>query len=1130
MSPSAPEHASRPFVPPHPSGPVGDPVALVLGKVEAARAGLIRYRVARALLVLGGCLLAGLTVLVGIDWAVELPNGIRLLGLGAVVAGAALWASRPWLRGGRGLPRTVAAAQVEARYRGLGQRVQTAVEYAEPSAGSAPARPGLVAALEADTAKRLQWVRPDHVPPWASLRWPTRALAVAAILCLALLWQDPERMTALGRVLGLPWYYSTLSVSPGDQTVKAGEALQIAAVVSGRPVKTARWLRRTAGSGDWIPAPLMPAGLAPDAPQLPQLVGSLTATLPYCQASLDYKVVAGAVESPVYHVRVIRPFVLKGLEVTAEAPAYTGQPPRKSTDGNPRVVEGSKVEFQVTLDREPGRAALECQAPGAKPDDAKLPPVALRIEGSQLTGTIESLEHPVDYKIVVGDADGMVLDPQRTYTIRVQTDEKPTLAFIRPPEELAVIPTTEIPIEVEASDDFGVARVGIVYQVNNGPKETLALDELKGRAATARLLTTLYLEKHPLDFTDSLTYHAFAEDNRPGKPNRTTTELRFIDILPFKQVYQKADGEGTSNGSSVTLGELIDRQRGNLNRTFVAADDVPAPADRVHRLGEVEQTLVEATTEFTQGLEARGGSVPPLHQAIDAMEAATRSLQAGDPVKAQTEEDAALAGLVKARQNLRRLLSESSTASQCRQFDRQRPQAFRKPPPKPQEGRKPQVAHDLKKLAEEERQVQQCMNPGSGGSKRSSSSSSSSPSQPTPAQPSREETARRQEEAAKAAEAIRQAMKTNPALSQLARERMDAASEAVRQATAALHEGHDREAGAKAGAAAERLEQLTEHVAALQSNELGTQLAAAKNLAQGLARQENDLAGRLARADASPPRAPGDDPMADPQAVGAHEQRGLAEGARTLGDWLDHFAESAADTSTDLVRALRRAARANPPAELAEAMEQTAATIDRGQPADAARSAATTAGRLDTLALALDDARKAFVRPKLEKLLAAENQAARADRALHAARDEAGKSAAEKALADLQTTLETLRRAEQESNSDTPGSSGEKGTKPGAGKAGGNLARAADALDTGLRTAGGWGGKNTTDPLNPQGAPVLVPPGAYTEGLTHAIQALQAEIQAIVLRDALESGDEAVPARYRDMVDSYYRALSEDLR
>ena len=97
----------------------------------------------------------------------------------------------------------------------------------------------------------------------------------------------------------------------------------------------------------------------------------------------------------------------------------------------------------------------------------------------------------------------------------------------------------------QAADDFGVARVGIACKVGNGPEESLDLRDHPDQPLTVRAMATLYLEKHKLTYTDGITYYAFVEDNHPVKPHRVVSELRFIDILPYKQAFQYVEGGGT---------------------------------------------------------------------------------------------------------------------------------------------------------------------------------------------------------------------------------------------------------------------------------------------------------------------------------------------------------------------------------------------------------------------------------------------------------------------------------------------------------------------------------------------------------------------------------------------------------
>jgi hypothetical protein len=144
------------------------------------------------------------------------------------------------------------------------------------------------------------------------------------------------------------------------------------------------------------------------------------------------------------------------------------------------------------------------------------------------------------------------------------------VTFLEPGEALEVHPLAEVLIRVRAEDDFGLVRSGVVFRLNSGEEHTLILKDFlqqaggslnareqkqrpeggtpTGRSTSqarpdrnvtgATLEEALLLEPLALTQTDSVTYFAFAEDNYPGRPHRTETDLRFIDIRPFKRIYK----------------------------------------------------------------------------------------------------------------------------------------------------------------------------------------------------------------------------------------------------------------------------------------------------------------------------------------------------------------------------------------------------------------------------------------------------------------------------------------------------------------------------------------------------------------------------------------------------------------
>jgi hypothetical protein len=505
----------------------------VVQKLEATRQGMHAFQRTRAVLVTALAVLALAGLLAAADWLLVLPAGARALGLLALAAVALTLLARGLLGPGRRFGRRDAAAEVESAFPDLGQRVRTTLEYAEPAPDTMPAAPGLVRALAGDTGRRTSGLDFRGLIPWRSLWGVGAGLAGLLLVYLVLLATSGERRTAALRLVLLPVPYTQLQVKPGDQTLKVGSDLTVQATLTGRPVRSADVLVRTAGSGeDWTRLSLAP----PDAAGSQKLSGTLQTTLTDCRNDLEYRVVAGPVESPVYRVGILRPLVLKQVEATVEPPAYTRRPATTSKEGNFKVIAGSKVAFRFTLDREPRTARLVLHG-GQQP-------LTLQVRGSELTGELPAVAKETEYEVVAEAADGMKLDANR-YRIQVQPDRKPTVRFLKPQEQIEVTPTTEVHMRVEAGDDFGLSEVGVVFQVGSGPKQSLHLQRDPAQPATLKADVVLPLEDQQVGFQDGVTYYAYAEDNHPDTPQRTTTELQFIDIRPFKRAYQLLDTGGT---------------------------------------------------------------------------------------------------------------------------------------------------------------------------------------------------------------------------------------------------------------------------------------------------------------------------------------------------------------------------------------------------------------------------------------------------------------------------------------------------------------------------------------------------------------------------------------------------------
>jgi hypothetical protein len=268
---------------------------------------------------------------------------------------------------------------------------------------------------------------------------------------------------------------------------------------------------------------------------------------------LRYRVVAGSARSPTYEIAVRYPLAVQKFEVTLTPPSYTGVQASTLSGGNFTAIAGSNAQLRIMLDAPCTTAYLNTELAGHRgtdrqPRNRRIP---LDIDQSTLTGQMH-LESDLFYLIEALSPDGRCL-PLKRYRVVVRQDQAPQVHFEQPDEMLEVHSLAELAMRVRVDDDFGLARAGIVFQVNDGQEQTLVLKQfgqapekdMQGesvavqsqRIRQAILEKVLALEEHSLSPTESVTYYAFAEDNLPCGAHRTQTDLRFIDIRPFKRVY-----------------------------------------------------------------------------------------------------------------------------------------------------------------------------------------------------------------------------------------------------------------------------------------------------------------------------------------------------------------------------------------------------------------------------------------------------------------------------------------------------------------------------------------------------------------------------------------------------------------
>ena len=413
---------------------------------------------------------------------------------------------------------------VERRCPPLQQRLISALELSDtdPSLHS----PALLAAASERAAELLRAANPaqilDRRPLYAYLRLLGSATAVV-LLCGALFGNDLAQaaqrcahpLTAYERPPR-----TLITVRPGNLEIIKGEDATLQVHFAGDKPRRARIVRRASAEAPY---------------QIEELVvdraDSVTYTFPQVQQSFHYAIAVGDDRSPEYEVRVIDPPAVKRLRLHYQYPAYSQLPDRiEEESGDIQGLPGTRVALEVTANKPLSKAALVL-------DDTLS--LAAQLDGATARIALQ-IERTGAYHIDLVDRKGATnRDPIR-YAIQVREDQKPVVAITDPGRDSDLPEALKVLLKAEASDDFSVEEIALVYRVNNSPEQRRALPINPQREVLVSHIWDLSAAN--LLPEDRIYYHLEALDNNqvagPQKGQSRQYVLRFPSLY---ELYAEAD-------------------------------------------------------------------------------------------------------------------------------------------------------------------------------------------------------------------------------------------------------------------------------------------------------------------------------------------------------------------------------------------------------------------------------------------------------------------------------------------------------------------------------------------------------------------------------------------------------------
>lgn len=488
--------------------------------------------VAHALVILmAGMAMFVLTLLaaVAIDATFALPPmGLIVLDmLLAAVAAASLLLM--WRQGAadRFDPRRIAVL-IERKLNITDNRLINAVDLAGASEGFSEALRDQVVIMGNDFAGRI--VPRDVVDQKRVKKAVRTALAALALLLLAML-TIPRVFMAVGPRLIMPlndlppYTVVRFAVSTEPQRLRAGERSSIRAHLSGPRLPGEAWVVFINGSKR-VRVP-MQRGVTEQ--------GELfLLNLEALDRTQQYYIDTPAGRSRRHTLTVLPVPMFERVHLHYSFPAYTRWEPVEEPLGPAgiRALRGTHVAVIIrgNVPLESGTLTLTGAGPAEQAQIALLPTAA---DPRVVRGEID-LQFSGSYAMVLLGADGTPGEDTLRGSVMSLPDQPPQVRFLEPAERIRAPAGYVVPLRVLATDDVGVARVALHFELHGSTAEmNLELSHAqRARAVADAQFDLAKLASRP---GDQLTYYAAAFDEWPGGGQQTNTPVQVIEVISQEQ-------------------------------------------------------------------------------------------------------------------------------------------------------------------------------------------------------------------------------------------------------------------------------------------------------------------------------------------------------------------------------------------------------------------------------------------------------------------------------------------------------------------------------------------------------------------------------------------------------------------
>jgi hypothetical protein len=312
---------------------------------------------------------------------------------------------------------------------------------------------------------------------------------------------------------------------------------------------------------------------------------------------VEYYVQADNTESKHFKIAVRDLPGVKRVKVALHFPVELGlKDAIQDPGGDIRAVEGTQADISVLTDKPLDHGVLMLE------DGSKLE--LTKGEGNWLNAKM-AIHKDGSYHVAALDSNEAIRISD-DYFIESGKDEPPSVRITNPGRDPKVSPIEEVPVTIEATDDFGVEGMDLHYSVNGGPEQVVPLLKTKGvkEASGSKLLA---LEDFKLVPGDLVSLYATAKD----ATHTTKSEIIFAQAEPFdfkfSQSQQMGGGGGGMDGGQQS--DISERQKqiiaATWNQEREPGKNKGALQENAKFLSDTEAKLAEQAQTLSERMASR---------------------------------------------------------------------------------------------------------------------------------------------------------------------------------------------------------------------------------------------------------------------------------------------------------------------------------------------------------------------------------------------------------------------------------------------------------------------------------------------------------------------------------------------